>query len=135
MFPKDATEGIHACRPRRHPLIANAVQRDDLLLSDRFHMHRGNRAGAHRIQEGVDVGPIRLVAAQVRFHLPDGQQGHAMPVTLRDAAPMMGSATGFHHDVTRRLVRQKAPELLSIEPPPFDQPPLPIGDSHFKYRH
>jgi hypothetical protein len=82
-----------------------------------------------------DIGPIRLVAAQVRFHISDGQQGHAMPVALRHAAPMMRRPAGFHHDVTRRLVGQKAPELLSIEPSPFDQPPLPIGDPEFKYGH
>jgi hypothetical protein len=108
VFPEEAAQRIDPRRSRRHPLLADAVQRDDFLLCGRLHRHWRNVPGAHRIEERIDVRPIRLVAPQVRLHIPHREQRHAVPVALRDPPPMMCRAAGFHHHVSRGVFGEKA---------------------------
>ena len=51
-----------------------------------------------------------------------------MPVLLGDPFPVVGHATGFHHDVRGRRLREVARELGTIQALARDDAPLRIRD-------
>jgi hypothetical protein len=90
-------------------------------------------SGANRIEQGIDIGAIRLVATQIRFHIPHREQRHAVSMTLCDATPMVRRPARFHHHVCRWVLSEEASELSAIQAAPLAHLPATVSDADFEH--
>ncbi|PYR41487.1 MAG: hypothetical protein DMF93_08190, partial [Acidobacteria bacterium] len=92
LFQQQPTHRIEARRARRHPLRAQAMERQDLLLGHRFHRDVRNVATPQGLEQCLGIGPIGLVASHIRPDVLTRQQRDAMAGCLRGSRPIMRRA-------------------------------------------
>ena len=131
MLAEEAAQGVDARRAGSHPLIADPVQREELLLSDALHRHRREAPAAQGFQEGLGIRDDHLAGAH-RSDVLWGQQGHLVARLLRRGPPEVRGATGLHDDMRRRLGLEKQRELPSGEAVASDDVPRAVRDRDFE---
>jgi len=130
MLRKALTRAVRVC----HPLLLDTMQCDERLLFHALDRHGRHLARPDRLEDGLDVRTIRLVAADIRPYVGRRHQAHGMPMLLRNPAPVVGRATRFHDDVRRRCRREEPGKLPPIEAVSRREAPVRIGHRDFEHR-
>jgi hypothetical protein len=92
------------------------VQGGDGLLVDRFHRDGVVLPVTSGLEQGLGIGPVGLGPVAVAADLGGRQEGHAVPVGLELAGPVMGRAASFHQDIGRWVLGEEALEAAPGEP-------------------
>jgi len=100
---QQAAQGVQIAVTRTHPLRAQAMQRQHLLLLHAFDRHRTDLIATRRFDQCSGIGPIGLVTA----HVLRRQQLHRVAMPCNAARPVVGAATGFHQYAAARTLHKE----------------------------
>ena len=95
---QQAPQSVDGADAVGQPARAQTVQRGDDLLSDGLDGDGSDLLVAEGLEQGVDVGAVRLVPHHVGSDVLGREQDDHVAEFLDPPSPVMGRATGFHHD-------------------------------------
>src|SRR5207245_2442720 len=110
------SKGVEVAMSRAHPLAAQPMQNQDLLLLEGLCRHGADGGATGRLDQRRRVRTVSLVAPDVLAHVLRGQQLNRMPVCADPACPVVRTAAGLHEHAARRAVHKEGRKPCPIEP-------------------
>ena len=110
------SKGVEVAMSRAHPLAAQPMQNQDLLLLEGLCRHGAYGSATGRLDQRRRVRTVSLVAPDVLAHVLRGQQLNRMPVCADPACPVVRTAAGLHEHAARRAVHKEGRKPCPIEP-------------------